>query len=178
MCPATLVAVGVRLQPATELGHLPRHDHAGHVLRELLPAPAPPSNAVAPSPLHAARTAIARRPPRLAGGPQPAPPRTPCLRPSAESVRLQPGARLGHLQRHGQEPHVQSALLPARTAPQPLQSNALPPRHVAHRVALYIHGKWLTYMPPVPQSYATRHPPLCVCPPFSTRQFTANGRLI
>ena len=62
--------------------------------------------------------------------------------------------------------------------PQPLRSNALPPRHVAHRVALYTHGKGLTYMPPVPQSYATPHPPLCVCPPFSTRQFTANGRLI
>ena len=52
-----------RLQPAPELGHVPRQTHALHVFRALPPAPrplpAPPISAVAPSPLHVACTAIA-----------------------------------------------------------------------------------------------------------------------
>ena len=55
-------AVGVGVQPAAELQHLQRHGHAPHVLRALLPVPCP-QPAVEPSSLHAACTAVARRPP-------------------------------------------------------------------------------------------------------------------
>ena len=37
----------------------------------------------------------------------------PCLRPSAARVQVQPATELGHLTRHGHEPHVSGALLPA-----------------------------------------------------------------
>jgi hypothetical protein len=109
--------VGVRLQPATELGHLPRHDHAGYVLRALLPAPAPKQCSCT---LSTARCAHCDCSPPAA--PRRGPAARPAsyallVRPSAESVRLQPGAQLGHLQRHEQGPHVQSALLPARPSP-------------------------------------------------------------
>ena len=63
-CPCLRPSAGRdRLQPAPELGHVPRQTHALHVFRALPPAPrplpAPPISAVAPSPLHAACTAIA-----------------------------------------------------------------------------------------------------------------------
>ena len=53
---------------------------------------------------------VARRlPPH---GPQLAPNRVPCLRPSADRVRLQPAAELGHLPCHEHAQHVWRALLP------------------------------------------------------------------
>eukprot|EP00964_Phaeocystis_antarctica_P080568 scaffold50330_cov55-Phaeocystis_antarctica.AAC.2 len=53
-----LWAVRVGVQPAAELQHLQRHNHAGHVLRALLPLPCSQS-AVEPSParcLHRGRS--------------------------------------------------------------------------------------------------------------------------
>ena len=54
-------AVRVGVQPAAELQHLQRQNHERHVLRALLPVSCFQS-AVEPSPLHAACTAVARRP--------------------------------------------------------------------------------------------------------------------
>ena len=68
----------VQVQPAAQLGHLPRHGHGVDVWRALLPAPCPPISAVAPSPLHThavrAHTALARcLPPPAARAARPAP---------------------------------------------------------------------------------------------------------
>ena len=68
-------AVRDGLQPAAQLGHVPRHGHGLHVLRALLPVPASQICSRALSPACCARTAIARRVPPP--GPQPAP-RTVC----------------------------------------------------------------------------------------------------
>ena len=74
-----------------------------------------PHFAVAPlSPRHADAALARRLPPP---GPQPAPHRVPCLRPSAARVRLQPAAELEHLTRDGDALHVSGRLLPARFAP-------------------------------------------------------------
>ena len=48
-------AVRDGLQPAAQLGHVPRHEHGRHVLRALLPAPASQICSRALSPVHAAR---------------------------------------------------------------------------------------------------------------------------
>ena len=125
-------AASARLQPASELGHLRRHEHDRHVSGALHPAPRPPNLQLhARSPLHAAcaprSLAASRLPARSPYAARPA--RTPCLRPSAESVRLQPAAQLGHLRRHRHEQHVSSALLttscPPICGPSPLHCTLL-----------------------------------------------------
>eukprot|EP00964_Phaeocystis_antarctica_P079091 scaffold49241_cov81-Phaeocystis_antarctica.AAC.1 len=55
-----LSAGRVGVQPAAELRHLQRHEHATHVPRALLPV-CPASSAVEPSPARCACTAVARR---------------------------------------------------------------------------------------------------------------------
>ena len=89
-------------------------------------------------------------------GPQPAPYRVPCLRPSAESVQVQPAPELGHLPRHGHVRHVSGALLPA-PCPENLQLRAPP----CTRCAALTRG----LPPPGPQP-APHH----VCPAFDPRQ--------
>jgi len=122
-------AARVALQPAAELGHLPRHEHERHVYGALLPAPHTPICSCALSPARCVHAALAARrlPPP---GPQPAPHRVPCLRPSAARAALQPAAELGHLPRHEHEicvwggqaapcaltPHLQSQPCPLHAA--------------------------------------------------------------
>jgi hypothetical protein len=105
----------VGLQPATELGHLPRHGHVAHSSSPLpLRVPPPNLHTVAPS-LPSARCvhAVHARclPPP---GPQPAPHPS---RLSAGSAGLQPATELGHLRRHRHELNVSRALLPAPCPP-------------------------------------------------------------
>ena len=66
-------AARVQVQPATELGHSPRHEHAANISSALLPAPLTQICSLAPSRRHAA--CIARRLPTPA--PPPAPHRVP-----------------------------------------------------------------------------------------------------
>ena len=122
-------AARAALQPAAELGHLPRHEHERHVYGALLPAPHTPICSCALSPARCVHAALAARrlPPP---GPQPAPHRVPCLRPSAARAALQPAAELGHLPRHEHEicvwggqaapcaltPHLQSQPCPLHAA--------------------------------------------------------------
>eukprot|EP00964_Phaeocystis_antarctica_P041071 scaffold23483_cov58-Phaeocystis_antarctica.AAC.1 len=107
--PSSRLSAGrVGVQPAAELRHLQRHDHAHHVRCALLPVPSP--NLQSSPPLHAACTAVGRHL-RLAGL-HIAPHRTPFFRRSAVRVGVQPAAELRHLQRHNHEPHVPGVLLP------------------------------------------------------------------
>ena len=68
-------AVRDGLQPAAQLGHVPRHEHGLHVLRALLPAPASQICSRALSPVHAARAPQSLAAFRL---PARSPPRAPC----------------------------------------------------------------------------------------------------
>jgi len=104
------------LQPAAELGHLPRHGHVLHVFRALLPC----THCALPRP--AASSRLSRRP---AASPAPC---ALCLRPSTEREGLQPVAELGHLPRRVHELHVQSSLLPAPHPPHSI-SRTLSPAH-------------------------------------------------
>ena len=113
-------AVRDGLQPAPELGHLQRHEHALHVSRALLPAPRP-DNLQSRAPPCTRCAALTRRLPPP--GPQPAPHRVPCLRPSAARGGLQPAPELGHLQRHGHAGHVLRARAP-RDLPPPICSRS------------------------------------------------------
>ena len=118
-------AASVRLQPAPGVGHLQRQEHELGVCRALLPAPRAPQSVVAAlPPARWVQAALACRLPPP--GPQPAPHRVPCLRPSAVRAGLQPATELGHLARHGHALHVFRALLPAPCPPN-LQSLALSP---------------------------------------------------
>ena len=105
------------LQPATELGHLPRYEDARHVCRALLSAPDPPICSLSPSPLHAACSPRSPASSRLPACTQPASHRVPCSRPSADRESLQPTLELGHLPRDGHDLHVWRALLPTPCPP-------------------------------------------------------------
>ena len=104
------------LQPAAELGHLQRHEHALHDWRALLPAP---QSTVARSPRHAPCTP---RSPAASRLPARGSPRTACpaCDPSAVRAGLQPATELGHRHGHGHARHVLRALLPGRTACTPI----------------------------------------------------------
>ena len=140
VCPACdPSAVRDGLQPAAQLGHLPRHEHERDVFRALPPrALRPPTCSVtrALPPACCARTATARRvPPPTARSP----PRTVCpaCDPSAERGAFnQPLSwDTSRVTRH--ERHVSRALPPrAPAAPQPAVTRALPLHLLrAHRLS-------------------------------------------
>ena len=92
------------------------------------PLPRPPICSRTLSPARCVHTASRRLPPP---GPQPAPHRVPCLRPSAVRVRLQPAAELEHLPRQAHRQHVSRA---ARRPPPPtIWSCALSSARCVHR---------------------------------------------
>ena len=106
-------------------------------------------------------------------GPQPAPHRVPCLRPSAGREGLQPAAELGHLPRHGHALHVSSALIPARPARRPpIRSRAFSPARCVHRDRAPVYTR-------EPRAHALllrlgrTHPP---CPPPTSCASAARGR--
>eukprot|EP00964_Phaeocystis_antarctica_P049665 scaffold28787_cov67-Phaeocystis_antarctica.AAC.2 len=131
-----LSAACVGVQPATELRHLQRHEHARHVLRALLPACSAPT--ICSCALPCACYLRRGRPPPAA--PRPvyrAPHRMPFSRLSAARVGVQPAAELRHLQRHKHELHVRGALLPVPypiSAAAPSPARCVPPRSVVHRL--------------------------------------------
>ena len=122
-----LSAVRVGVQPAAELRHLQRHNHAAHVLRALLPVPCPRicSRALSCT-LRAPRSPAASRLPTRTLAPH----RMPSVRLSAGRVSVQPAAELRHLQRHGHALHVLRALLPVPCSP--ICSRALPCTRCVH----------------------------------------------
>ena len=118
VCPACRPSpVRDGLQPAAQLGHVPRHEHGLNVLRALLPAPASQICSRALSPVHAARAPQSLAAFRLLWPAARPAHRVPCLRPSAVRDGLQPAAQLGHLPRHEHVRHVLRALLPAPAPP-------------------------------------------------------------
>ena len=95
---------------------------------EVRSSPCPAPNLQSSPRLHAACTAVARRPP---DPPHLAPHRMPSFRPSAGRVGVQPAAELRHLQRHDHGLHVLRALLPVpcpQTASRALPCTLLAPR--------------------------------------------------
>ena len=135
------------LQPAAELGHLPRHGHELHVQCALLlncsrrPKLVPPYLQSCP----------------LLCPPPPGPPCPPvCLAcgPSAARVRLQPVPDLGqHLPRHERAIHVSRALLPAPCA-SPICTHAPCP----------LHAMWTPRSSPVCPWKAARAYSSCLAP--------------
>ena len=170
-CPPLDSAARVGLQPAAELGHLQRHDHALHVLRALS------ARALGPQALSRATSTcmpLVVPPPHHTGPPAsrlaPLPPRIACPPlDSAGRVSLQPAAELRHLQRHDHEQHVLCALSARALGPQALSRApcmpTLPPRtlspasRLAPRPPLYTHTPFdsgRTQTPcPLPTSYSS-----------------------
>eukprot|EP00964_Phaeocystis_antarctica_P032959 scaffold18676_cov52-Phaeocystis_antarctica.AAC.2 len=127
--PSVRLSAGrVGVQPAAELRHLQRHEHAPDVLRALLLVPCPISAVEPPAP---ARCLYRRRPPPpVPSGSNIVPHRMPSFRLSAGRGGVQPAAELRHLQRHDHEPHVPGALLPV---PCPQSAMEPSPARCVHR---------------------------------------------
>ena len=123
-------------------------------------------------------------------GPQLAPHRVPCVRPSPERVRLQPAAQLGHLKRRSwalvaHELDVLRARLPALCAPQTC-SRTFSPLHAActPRLRPRVYPREARLVPLTP--YTTPYTPCALlvrlgsaqtpCPPPTSCSSAARGR--
>ena len=99
-------AARAQVQPAPELGHLPRHEHARRILGALLPAPPAPQTAVTPTLLHAL----------LAPRSRPVHPRE-AARASPLIIRRTPSLRLGRAQTPSPPPTSCSSAARGRAPP-------------------------------------------------------------